>query len=158
MQVSERIGKRIEAITAFIAAVKEPHKIINLLHIHIAREEGRFIIQRFYALGYIDPMRGIEHWYVFPLHYVVRAIRAIDHRWNHYRHQLSSIDVAIIQAYHKGIEIGNERSNYRMAKTAIDKAIDVIMDTKPLKRLSDSTPEESIEAPPSQEIADGFDL
>jgi hypothetical protein len=121
MEVSERIGKRIEAIQAFIAAVKAPHKIISMFR--LVQTEGGMRVPRYYALGYFDPCMDAEHWYLFPFHYVVRAAREIDHRWNHYRHQLSSIDVAVIDAYHAGIKEGEQRELTRISNQIVKGAI-----------------------------------
>jgi hypothetical protein len=106
MIIPERIGKRIEAIQKFIDAVKNPHKIITRLS--IVQTEGGEKVPKFYAVGYFDPMRSAVHWYIFPLHYIVRAYRWTDHRWNSYRHQLSKIDLILIDAYHAGIKEGRQ--------------------------------------------------
>ncbi len=106
MQLSLRISKRIAFITALIEAIKNPRKIVSR-----TRSIREYSPPRYYGLAKVNPMKDEEEWYIMPLHWFVRLGMRVDEAWFHFRHQLSTHDQDIIEAYRKGQEEGRA---YRM--------------------------------------------
>lgn len=63
--------------------------------------DGQKLPPWYYGLAYVDIMRHVFVFYLFPLHLIVRAVRWFSYRWNRIRASRSWFDRALLKALHE---------------------------------------------------------